>query len=187
MKNNKSKLSWGHININVQNLDQSIEFYTKLGFEIFIPGVPYFNLRSGSEKQKLENQATEALGINHSARGRACIMQLNNGFPKIDLTEFSGLEQRNPLSNSDLGIVRICLITKNIKRSVEALKLEGVEFISEPRLVGHGGLGEVAICKDLDGALIELLQVRSIHLWASIRYGYLWKCLCSYLKNITRR
>ena len=34
------RFSWGHININVQNLDQSIAFYRKLGFEVFIPGVP---------------------------------------------------------------------------------------------------------------------------------------------------
>jgi predicted lactoylglutathione lyase len=29
------KLSWGHININVSDLDTSIFFYEKLGFSLF--------------------------------------------------------------------------------------------------------------------------------------------------------
>ena len=30
-------LSWGHININVSDLDTSIAFYEKLGFSLLIP------------------------------------------------------------------------------------------------------------------------------------------------------
>ena len=37
-------LSWGHININVSNLDASIEFYEKIGFEVFLPVIPYLEL-----------------------------------------------------------------------------------------------------------------------------------------------
>ena len=38
------RFGWGHININVSDLDASVGFYEKLGFEVFIPGIPYLNL-----------------------------------------------------------------------------------------------------------------------------------------------
>ena len=82
-----SKFTWGHININVNNLERSIEFYRKLGFEVFIPAIPYLNLKSEAAIQAIPEAATRALGLNPETRGRACIMQLDNGFPKIDLTE----------------------------------------------------------------------------------------------------
>ena len=85
-------------------------------------------------------------------------MQLDDGFPKIDLTEFADLELGGPLRNADLGLVRICLITEDLQREVAYLKAEGVKFISEPK-VGHNELAVIAVCKDPDGTLIELLQV----------------------------
>ena len=30
------KFTWGHVNINVSNLERSIEFYETLGFEVFV-------------------------------------------------------------------------------------------------------------------------------------------------------
>lgn len=149
---------WGHVNINVRDLDTSVEFYRKLGFEIFIPGVPYLALSNDVAAQPLPSNAAEALGLEGNARGRACIMQLDEGFPKIDLTEFAGLNQNKPLGNSDLGLVRICLVTENLQSDVERLKAEGIEFISEPK-AGHMGLVDMAVCRDPDGSLIELLQV----------------------------
>jgi len=35
---------WGHININVSNLDASIEFYEKIDFEVFLLVIPYLEL-----------------------------------------------------------------------------------------------------------------------------------------------
>lgn len=45
MSDQATKLGWGHINVNVSNLNASIEFYEKLGFEAFIPAIPYLGLR----------------------------------------------------------------------------------------------------------------------------------------------
>ena len=36
-------------------------------------------------------------------------MQLGNGFPKLDLTQYDDLAQSKPLDNADLGLVRVCL------------------------------------------------------------------------------
>jgi catechol 2,3-dioxygenase-like lactoylglutathione lyase family enzyme len=154
----KPSFSWGHINVNVANLDRSIAFYQKLGFEVFIPAIPYLALDAAPDQKPMPRDAATALGIKPGTTGRACIMQLNGGFPKFDLTELTGLEQSAPLTNSDRGLVRICLATEHLERDVAHLKADGVEFLSEPK-AGHAELADIAVCKDPDGTLIELLQV----------------------------
>ena len=163
------RFSWGHININVRDLEQSIAFYRKLGFEPFIPGVPYVGLSTDETAQPIPGDAAEALGIEGNTHGRACIMQLDDGFPKIDLTELSDQDQAEPLANKDLGLVRICLVTEDLAGEVERLTSEGVEFISAPK-EGHMKLADLAVCKDPDGTLIELLQVY-LERWAPLLEG----------------
>ena len=158
MATGKPSFGWGHININVANLDHSIAFYQKLGFEVFIPAIPYLALDADEDPKPLPGDAAAALGIQQGTKGRACIMQLGDGFPKLDLTELSGLEQSAPLTNSDRGLVRICLATEDLERDVKRLKADGVEFLSDPK-AGHADLADMAVCKDPDGTLIELLQV----------------------------
>ena len=85
-------------------------------------------------------------------------MQLGDVFPKIDLTEFVDMEQSSPLTNSDLGLVRLCLSSNNLEADVARLESQGVEFLSAPSSAAHD-LAEVAVCRDPDGTLIELLQV----------------------------
>jgi catechol 2,3-dioxygenase-like lactoylglutathione lyase family enzyme len=151
------QFAWGHININVADLDASIAFYTKLGFTPFVPGVPYLNFNAQAPAQ-IPDEAATALGLPVGTEGRACIMQLDDGFPKIDLTELPKDGQREPLRNSDLGLVRICLISEDLATAYEDLKSQGVEFLSPPA-VCHDRLADVAVCRDPDGTLIELLQV----------------------------
>lgn len=158
MVTEKPSFGWGHININVANLDRSIAFYQQLGFEVFIPAIPYLALDASPDQTPLSDDVAAVLGIQQGAKGRACIMQLDDGFPKIDLTELTGVDQGTPLTNSDRGLVRICLATEDLERDVKRLKANGVEFLSEPKS-GHAELADIAVCKDPDGTLIELLQV----------------------------
>lgn len=151
------RYGWGHITINVSDLDASIGFYRKLGFTPFVAGVPYLNLNAETAAG-IPAAASGALGLPVGVQGRACIMQLDEGFPKIDLTELSGSRQRVPPLNVDLGLVRICLVSENLAFSYEDLKSQGVEFLSPPA-VCHDRLADVAVCRDPDGTLIELLQV----------------------------
>lgn len=152
------KLAWGHININVSNLERSIAFYKSLGFQVFIPAIPYLGLTTQAEPVTLQEPSARALGIAQNTRGRACIMELDDGFPKLDLTEFDEEKPKSPLANADLGLVRICLVSQNLKQDYDRLTTLGVEFISAPQR-DAGGLADVAVCRDPDGTLIELLQV----------------------------
>ena len=151
------RFGWGHINVNVRDLDVSVRFYQKLGFEVFIPGIPYIGLNAEQPVEVIADVA-EALGIPPGTAGRACIMQLDNGFPKLDLTEFSGPEQREPLQNKDLGLARICLGSRDLAADYEQLRSEGVEFRSPP-VTCYQRMADIAICNDPDGTLIELIQV----------------------------
>ena len=153
------QLGWGHINLNVRNLDRSVAFYELLGFEIFFPAIPYLGLSSKPGTNPLPEAAEQALGLPKGTRGRACIMKLGAGFPMLDLTEFEAPPQSAPpLENRDRGFVRICLASQNLAQDHARLQAQGVEFLSAPT-TAHDGLAEIAICSDPDGALIELIQI----------------------------
>ena len=148
---------WGHINVNVADLDLSITFYEKLGFELFRPGIPYLGLED-KEARSMPEAIAQALAVPLSTKGRACIMQLGEGLPKLDLTEFSNSDIRAPLRNQDHGIVRICLATRDLHAAYLQLAADGVEFLAPPTQCSER-MAEVSVCKDPDGTLIELLQV----------------------------
>ena len=84
---------WGHININVADLDISIAFYEALGFELLIPSIPYLGL-DAKIASAMPEATVKALAVPPGTTGRACIMQLGKGLPKLDLTEFSSSTPR---------------------------------------------------------------------------------------------
>ena len=152
------KLRWGHININVSNLDSSIEFYEQLGFEVYKPSIPYIGLTVEPKSNSMDEGSRTALGLPEQTSGRACIMQLDKYYPKLDLTQFDDMTQSIPSSNADLGLVRICLASVNLEADYNNLKKIGVAFISPPQ-TAKDGRAEIAICSDPDGTLVELIQV----------------------------
>ena len=158
MASQKSALIWGHININVSDLDRSVAFYEKLGFTMAIPGIPYLGLSADEKAQTLNPSGAIALDVLAGTQGRACIMQLDDGFPKLDLTQWNAGEAKKPLCNNDKGIVRICLGTPDLKSTYESLVGDGVEFLSTPQQ-DQNRLADVAVCVDPDGTLIELIEI----------------------------
>jgi len=153
-----TKLRWGHININVSDLDASIKFYEKLGFGLYIPSIPYIGLTAETKSNSIDEGSRTALGLPHETLGRACIMQLDNGYPKLDLTQLNDMPPSTPLNNTNLGLVRMCLATVNLEADYKRLIDLGVDFISPP-MTAKDGMAEIAVCIDPDGTLIELIQV----------------------------
>lgn len=156
---------WGHINVNVSDLERSIAFYELLGFEVFMPAIPYFGLER-SEARPLADAHADVLGVPRGTTGRACIVQLDDGFPKLDLTELDCPASAPPLGTRDRGVVRICLACADLAAEVARLESAGVEFLTPPAS-GTADLVEVALCRDPDGTLIELLQIY-MDRWAAL-------------------
>ena len=129
-----------------------------LDLRFLSPAIPYLGLTMDPASKQVDSAGRTALGLPENSSGRACIMQLGNGFPKIDLTQYDDLPQSKPLNNGDLGLVRICLGSSNLVSDYERLVEENVAFISPPQTT-RGGMAEVATCMDPDGTLIELIQV----------------------------
>ena len=161
-----NRLRWGHININVASLDVAVAFYQKLGFVVFIPGIPYLNLRTDREAA-IPAQTARALGLPEDTKGRAGRRQVHDGSPKLDLTELPEAAQRAPLGNGDRGLVRSCLASQDLQADYVHLSSFGVEFLSPP-VTCASRMAEVALCQDPDGTLIELLQVH-LERWPRIK------------------
>ena len=157
MSETRPAIGWGHVNVNVADLERSIAFYELLGFSEFLPGIPYFGLARDAAAP-LSDAHAEVLGVPAGTRGRACIMQFDDGFPKLDLTEFELPAPAAPLANGDRGFVRICLACEDLAAEYARLVAAGVAFLTEP-CAGTGEIADVAVCRDPDGALIELIQL----------------------------
>ena len=151
-------LSWGHININVSNLDASIEFYEKLGFEVFMPLYPIWGWLRTPLQGLLTVVVAQHWGYQTTYPAELALCNSGNGFPKLDLTQYDDLAQSKPLDNADLGLVRMCLGSSNLASDYENLVRLKVDFISPPQTT-RGGMAEIAICMDPDGTLIELIQL----------------------------
>lgn len=158
MNDQVARFAWGHININVSNLERSVAFYEKLGFELYRDGIPYLDLTMDADSRPLPETCARALGLPAEMQGRACIMQLGRGYPKLDLTELRNQPAAKPLTNGDVGIVRLCLASKNLQEDHARLSADEVAFLSSPQPC-KDRMAEIAICSDPDGTLIELIQV----------------------------
>ena len=119
--------------------------------------IPYLNLEMTGTGNRLAAGATRALGVPSSYRSRGCVMQLCRGFPKLDLIEVADGAPRTPLSNADHGVIRICLWTNDLDAVYADLSAKGVEFLTSPETM-QDAMVTVAVCRDPDGTLIELIH-----------------------------
>jgi len=165
MGDDHASLTWGHININVSRLERSVEFYAELGFTPFMQAIPYLGITADTGRE-IAAAGARALGLPAGTRGRGCILQLGHGFPKLDLTEVAGSGPDGPVTNRDLGLVRLCLGSADLARDYQRLTGAGVRFLTPPQTM-PGELADVAVCADPDGTLIELIQIDPLN-WAAL-------------------
>jgi glyoxylase I family protein len=139
-----------HFNINCTNLQKSIAFYQKLGFEVIL------DFGEGMESKEM----AEAFGMEVAdIKGVHLRIGDNTSATRIDLLEF-----KNPLPTGKpyphlyhTGIARMCLKTTDIEKDYQELKAKEIEFISEPKLL-PGTTVKIVCFKDPDGTFIELLE-----------------------------
>lgn len=85
---------------------------------MFIAGIPDLGLNT-EQPNAMRSNTAEALGVPPGTVARVCIMQLDSGFPNMDLTELADIEQREPLQNKDRGLFRLCLVLQDLADDYE--------------------------------------------------------------------
>ncbi len=158
MTQSTPEFGWGHININVSDLEASIGFYKKLGFSVFLPEIPYLGIAREAENYPMSAALLQAYNLNQGEIIRGCIMSLDKGYPKLDLIEYADPQAQQPAGGNNLGMARICLASKGVVADYETLSKQDVEFLSPPALA-QNDMATVAVCKDPDGTLIELIEL----------------------------
>ena len=151
-------LTWGHVNLNVADLERSIAFYEKLGFTVFLTGIAYLGITRNGPPSEIPADCAAALGLAPGTRARGCILGLPGGFPMLDLTSYEGALSEGAVAGGSAGWERICLASQDLEADVARLRGEGVGFITDPA-EDPGGLARIAICHDPDGHRIELIQI----------------------------
>ncbi len=141
-----------HFNINVSNLDRSIDFYQRVGFVLV-------------SQQEFAAPAGTEVGMRLTGgRGRQAVMRIGNdaATPVLDMIEWQ--EPAAPGAPYEtlahLGIARIALRTTGLRETYTKLREDGIEFWSEPQEFPGGGGGKVVyVCfPDPDGTMLELIE-----------------------------
>ena len=141
-----------HINVNVTDFERSLEFYKLFGFKV-VNDLGEVGSKSLSEGLRMPE-----------GRGRAVLMILGDN---LRSTRLDMIEWKNPKTEGQApklwhaGMCRIALRTRTLLKDYEDLKAKGVEFWTEPKMMGvrDGRQEGFVCCSDPDGTVIELIQV----------------------------
>ena len=139
-----------HCNINCTNLERSLEFYQMIGFKVVADFSDGMCSKAMAKAFNLPN--ADLRGV-HLALGDS------DNAPRIDLVEFLNPKTAGkPYAHlHNIGLARICLLTKNISQVYEELKSRGVSFFSEPQKLP--GTNVTIVCfPDPDGTVVELFE-----------------------------
>jgi catechol 2,3-dioxygenase-like lactoylglutathione lyase family enzyme len=132
-----------HTGITVSDLDRSIGFYERLGFEVVE--------RLDEEGKDVER----GVGVPGARLRSAMLEGPNSRLELIQYVEPRGGHAAHP--NNGIGAAHVCLQVEDVDAAVAELREEGIEFLSDP-ITHEAGIRWV-YAKDPDGITAELLQV----------------------------
>ena len=142
-----------HININVRDVERSIAFYQKLGFEVMhvFGDEPTDDVTVGMDYQ--------------GRRMRGCVISTGDhprAHTKIELIQWLDTEAVTAgaalRGQADLGVSRIALRTKNLIEFCDVLRDAGIAMEQEPKEIDIVGATRFALFRDPDGTLLELIE-----------------------------
>jgi len=141
-----------HTVVNAKNLDESVAFYKRLGFEVL------------DDRRHVEwpDFVATIFGMKR-AKGAGVLMVLPSdpGGPMIDIIHWKEPSARiDPIPVADGAVPRIIAFrVKNVRKAYDDLTAQGVRFTRE--LFTHPELGIVGscCCYDPNGNLIELIEL----------------------------
>ncbi|MCY4403303.1 MAG: VOC family protein [Candidatus Poribacteria bacterium] len=129
------------IAITCSNFEKSLDFYhNKLGFEIVLD-------------LDIPEKLAQDVGLAPTGFRQ---VRLKAGNTLIKLMDIESPPQ-TPQNNFSAGVRWLTFIVDDIQKTVEDLRLYGVEFLSEP--ISAPDAAGVVCARDPDGILIELVQI----------------------------
>lgn len=132
-----------HTGITVSDLDRSIRFYERLGFEV-------------AERFEEEGEEVEqGVGVAGAQLRTAMLEGPNSRLELIEYMEPGSGPSTHP--NNGIGAAHVCIEVEDVDFAVAELREEGIEFLSDP-ITHESGIRWV-YAKDPDGITAELLQV----------------------------
>lgn len=140
-----------HVNINVTDIERSMEFYALLGFK----EVDRFHERGTPGLDR-------GLGMPYTdTKARFLALGNNSRETVIDLVEWIEPEAtKQPIELNQIGMPRLCLRVKDLDGEVERLKSHGVEFFSEPQVIDTlARKPRFVLFRDPDGVILELVEL----------------------------
>ena len=132
-----------HTGITVSDLDRSVAFYERLGFEVAA--------RIEEEGEEVER----GVGV-PGAKLRVAMLEGPNS--RLELIQY--LQPSNgpaPHPNNGIGAAHVCIEVDDVDAAVAELREQGIEFLTDP-ITHEAGIRWV-YAKDTDGITAELLQV----------------------------
>ena len=140
-----------HIGLTVSNLERSISFYKD---------VLKFNYVG---QMVMNGPSTERLFNQNNCSAKVAYLQSDKSSPLIELIEFVNvpiIKEKSSLFKTSIS--ELCFYVDDIYEEYNRLKLNGVNFISEPQQfdsTSYGFSKSIAVYfYDPDGNIIELMQ-----------------------------
>lgn len=136
-----------HVGLTVSDIDRSVEFYKKLGFEFEF--LMTFTSEFISSVPQLYRQEE---GVSSDA----AFLKSPNGV-ELELFQFTSNQPPKLPEWNQPGYHHICLKVNNVPETYEKLLAQGVEFFFEPGIKGDPKDNKYWLfMKDPDGNMIEL-------------------------------
>lgn len=140
-----------HVNINVCDIERSLSFYEAIGFRVM---------------HEFGDRKTEGSWTPMNFRGRSCrgaVVTLGDhprSTTKIELLEWTDppTEPAPVRSETQAGVARVALRTKNLVAFTEKLRAAGIVFESAPIEIDVVGASRFVLFRDPDGTLLELIE-----------------------------
>ena len=139
-----------HLNVNCSDHARSKAFYEMLGFR------SVFEMREGTD-----GEMTKGVGLPDGSTAKASIMMLDPNDQRscrLDLIEWTDppTDGRPYPHLRHAGVARVALYTTDLQGEYDRLRGEGVEFVSEPVVMGTGA--RFVCFTDPDGTFLELIE-----------------------------
>ena len=141
-----------HIAINSTDLDRSVAFYRKLGFQIL------------ADRSVHNEKVKEAFAV-PSADLRFIHLRLgdNDQATLLDIVQWSDpgtAEGAGTPAQHQRGITRFAVLTEDTDRVYRELSQDGVEFLTKPTVVmTPDGGWKVCLAVDPDGVVVQVTEL----------------------------